>query len=300
MSSSNKKSDDKASDVIQEASDPPSDPSPASEAKIPTATTTTTATAAAPTAATTTATTTTTTPRSRPAISKSELRATTQIPGTHNRKRRRPASANDENTDSDDSLKDEGLPPHLAPVMFPDGTVEFSLAALHKYLICDLCNGYYRDPYTITDCLHTFCKACLYYAVACGCTECPTCHIFVGSDPAKVAVLDRNLKELMDKVIFPTLVDQERLQEEVFYTSREISIKPEFAHRLPQPQQQQQQQPGGELGSGNGGSEERSRRSIVSTTIPVHSKTTSSTMTLDASSSSQVCVCITVSYSTAL
>ena len=85
-----------------------------------------------------------------------------------------------------------------APIITQDGNIEFSLSAIHKHLICGLCSGYYKDPYTITDCLHTFCKSCLYYAVACGCFECPDCNGYLGTDPSKVAVLDHSMQDVSE------------------------------------------------------------------------------------------------------
>ena len=38
---------------------------------------------------------------------------------------------------------------------------EFKIADLNRYLVCKLCDGYYRDATTSTECLHTFCKCCL-------------------------------------------------------------------------------------------------------------------------------------------
>jgi hypothetical protein len=91
--------------------------------------------------------------------------------------------------------------PAHAPIITNDGMVEFSLAAIHKHLICSLCSGYYKDPYTITDCLHTFCKSCLLYAVACGCHECPECQVYLGGDLLKVAVLDHCMQDVRNVTV---------------------------------------------------------------------------------------------------
>lgn len=40
-------------------------------------------------------------------------------------------------------------------------SVTIPISTLHQHLICSLCRGYFRDPYTISDCLHTFCRSCL-------------------------------------------------------------------------------------------------------------------------------------------
>ena len=45
-----------------------------------------------------------------------------------------------------------------APEIGSDGTLTFSLQGIHKHLICGLCNGYYKEPYVLPDCGHTYCK----------------------------------------------------------------------------------------------------------------------------------------------
>ena len=40
--------------------------------------------------------------------------------------------------------------------------VSFPLKAVEKMFRCPLCNGYFRDAVTIKECLHTFCRWCLY------------------------------------------------------------------------------------------------------------------------------------------
>ena len=94
-------------------------------------------------------------------------------------------------------------------------------------MICELCFGYYREPYTITKCLHTFCKSCLFYSFVCGKYSCPTCDTYLGTDLHKVALPDRTLQDLIDKVLFPQLVEEDEALEEQFYASLGISMKPE-------------------------------------------------------------------------
>ena len=52
--------------------------------------------------------------------------------------------------------------------------VDFPVSNLHKHLVCTLCKGYYRDPYTIADCLHSFCRSCLILFFRQGMRCCPT------------------------------------------------------------------------------------------------------------------------------
>ena len=51
---------------------------------------------------------------------------------------------------------------------------------LNTHLLCPLCDGYFRDAHTVAECLHTFCKTCLYtdfekrqMREKC----CPTCNV---------------------------------------------------------------------------------------------------------------------------
>ena len=55
-------------------------------------------------------------------------------------------------------------------------SVTIPTSSLHQHLICSLCKGYFRDPYTISDCLHTFCRSCLVMYFRQGSIEicCPT------------------------------------------------------------------------------------------------------------------------------
>ena len=39
-----------------------------------------------------------------------------------------------------------------------NGILDFPLSSIHSLLVCSLCSGYFKDPYTITECCHTFCK----------------------------------------------------------------------------------------------------------------------------------------------
>lgn len=80
-----------------------------------------------------------------------------------------PASSDDE-TDVEPCVAFEG----------EDGLdVSFPLKAVERSFRCSLCNGYFRDAVTIKECLHTFCRWCLYSYVEGGETEevcCPFCE----------------------------------------------------------------------------------------------------------------------------
>lgn len=104
--------------------------------------------------------------------------------------------------------------------------VSFLLSGVHQRFVCSLCSGYYREPYTLTECLHTFCKSCLFYAVSSGCHECPECHTFIGRDGAtKFARPDVALQGLVDSVLFPGLAEVEDREAAEFYRRRGVPLK---------------------------------------------------------------------------
>lgn len=98
--------------------------------------------------------------------------------------------------DNAETAKNPAIDAAHAPKITSDGMVEFSLAAIHKHLVCGLCSGYLKDPYKITECLHTYCKSCLFYSIACGCHECPKCNVYLGTDPTRIAVLDHSMQDV--------------------------------------------------------------------------------------------------------
>jgi len=41
------------------------------------------------------------------------------------------------------------------------GVIEFSTVLINPFLTCSLCNGYFRNAQTISECMHSFCRSCL-------------------------------------------------------------------------------------------------------------------------------------------
>ena len=65
--------------------------------------------------------------------------------------------------------------PRIVPGPTIDGdSIDFPLTAIKEHLICPLCRGYFRDPYTVADCLHSFCRSCLIVYFRVGHRRCPT------------------------------------------------------------------------------------------------------------------------------
>lgn len=113
--------------------------------------------------------------------------------------------------------------------------VDFPLSNLRPHLICSLCRGYFRDPYTVADCLHTFCRSCLILFFRQGMRCCPTCNTRLGPDPfhtsisiqCREVIPDRTLQEVVNK-IFPWMKAMEEEEEREFYIHRGVDLKPEY------------------------------------------------------------------------
>merc|ERR1712070_1168473 len=60
--------------------------------------------------------------------------------------------------------------------------VSFKTRILNQHLACTLCMGYFRNAYTITECLHTYCKDLSPY-------------------PIELIRHDRTLQSIVDKVV---------------------------------------------------------------------------------------------------
>lgn len=105
--------------------------------------------------------------------------------------------------------------------------VEFRMSAINAHITCHLCGGYFRDAHTISECLHTFCKSCLFKQIAKGLTKCPHCEMELGPNPKDFIVADRQMQSLVDKLL-PELEEQDQAMEVAFYQERGIALKPEF------------------------------------------------------------------------
>ncbi|KAI7990952.1 E3 ubiquitin protein ligase DRIP1 [Camellia lanceoleosa] len=70
-------------------------------------------------------------------------------------------------------------------------------------MICPLCNKLFRDATTISECLHTFCRKCIYKKISDEELECcPICNVDLGSVPLEKLRPDHNLQDVRAK-IFP-------------------------------------------------------------------------------------------------
>lgn len=82
---------------------------------------------------------------------------------------------------------------------------ERRMGDLNPFFTCRLCNGYFRDAMTISECLHTFCKICLHQHFQTDenqiCGHCPICQCELGPDPMKGVRFNVALQSLFDKLL---------------------------------------------------------------------------------------------------
>ncbi|XP_031123426.1 E3 ubiquitin protein ligase DRIP2-like [Ipomoea triloba] len=70
-------------------------------------------------------------------------------------------------------------------------------------MTCPLCRKLFRDATTISECLHTFCRKCIYKKLQDEETDCcPICNIDLGCAPVEKLRADHNLQDVRAK-IFP-------------------------------------------------------------------------------------------------
>ena len=112
------------------------------------------------------------------------------------------------------------------PTIDSNGIVNFAIEGINPYIICKLCGGYFREPFTITECLHTYCKSCIFLSLHSGVGSCPTCDTDLRPDPYKRIRFDRTMNDLVHK-IFPSLEGKDIQDSIEFYERRGIKRKNE-------------------------------------------------------------------------
>ena len=75
---------------------------------------------------------------------------------------------------------------------------------LIEHLTCPLCKGIYRTPYTINECMHTYCKSCIfnYFYSNPSLSKCPTCNIILGGKPLETLIFDNSINAIIE-ILFP-------------------------------------------------------------------------------------------------
>lgn len=91
--------------------------------------------------------------------------------------------------------------------------INIDKAKLVSYLKCPLCSGIFRTPTTINECMHTFCKSCIYkYFYSNPLKDsCPMCATKLGGKPLDTLIFDNSLSVLVE-ILFPEFekIDKEQ------------------------------------------------------------------------------------------
>ncbi|CAA7037894.1 unnamed protein product [Microthlaspi erraticum] len=96
-----------------------------------------------------------------------------------------------------------------------DMAVKVKRATVAACMTCPLCDKLLRDASTISECLHTFCRKCIYEKITEDEIEsCPVCDIDLGSTPLEKLRPDHILQDLRAK-LFPLKRKRERAPEVV-------------------------------------------------------------------------------------
>jgi hypothetical protein len=112
----------------------------------------------------------------------------------------------------------------------------FSLVDINPLLQCFLCNGYLVDPYTIKECMHTFCRTCIliyFENILRSEYKCPKCDINLQpfSDISKCLIPDRQLGDILRSLI-PSLDIDEINNEKLFYDQNSLPIPKDLQLKL--------------------------------------------------------------------
>lgn len=121
------------------------------------------------------------------------------------------------------------MPAESANLCCAFGTLQVvvKLAELSEHVGCPLCHGILRDAHTIPDCLHSFCKSCIYrHFLVKGSCICPKCKKTLNPRPIATLITDQKLQTVVDH-IFPEFKEQESILEKEFYTKFNFSLKAE-------------------------------------------------------------------------
>ena len=94
---------------------------------------------------------------------------------------------------------------------------------LISYLKCPICQGILRSPYTINECMHTFCKKCIYKNFFCNPLKdtCPICSTKLGGKPIETLIYDHSIAVLIE-ILFPEFEEIDReAEKKIFQVFRE-------------------------------------------------------------------------------
>ena len=106
-------------------------------------------------------------------------------------------------------------------------SVHVNKQALLNLLKCPLCKGYYRTPYTINECMHTFCRSCIfkYFGYSNQREQCPVCNTKIGGRPMDSLIFDNYLDSLLN-ILFPKFEEIDKKNRNLLYKTFREAGKP--------------------------------------------------------------------------
>ena len=106
-------------------------------------------------------------------------------------------------------------------------SVHVNKQALLSLLKCPLCKGYYRTPYTINECMHTFCRSCIfkYFGYSNQREQCPVCNTKIGGRPMDSLIFDNYLDSLLN-ILFPKFEEIDKKNRNLLYKTFREAGKP--------------------------------------------------------------------------
>lgn len=112
----------------------------------------------------------------------------------------------------------------------------FTLPEINPLLQCSLCQGYLVDPYTIKECMDTFCRTCIllhFEKLPRSNYKCPKCAIDLQpfSDIAKCLMPDRQLGDTL-RALLPALDVDETHNEKLFYDNNALPVPKDLRLKL--------------------------------------------------------------------
>ena len=109
---------------------------------------------------------------------------------------------------------------------------QYSLIHINKQgllecLKCPLCKGYYRTPYTINECMHTFCRSCIfkYFGSSNQREQCPICNTKIGGRPMDSLIFDNYLDSLLN-ILFPQFEEIDKKNRRLLFKTFREAGKP--------------------------------------------------------------------------
>ena len=112
----------------------------------------------------------------------------------------------------------------------------YCLNDINSLLQCSLCQGYLVDPYTIKECMDTFCRTCIllhFEQISNSEYKCPKCQIQLQpfSDISKCLIPDRQLGDTL-RSLLPSLESDEIHNEKQYYEQHSRLIPKDLRLKL--------------------------------------------------------------------